>query len=135
PLVTYAGFALSDILMLAFTLATFLALVGDWQRSEDVGSSRQFMWASVFAGLSVTSKYNGAAAALLVALSIVEAGIQKRSFILIVRQGAIAAALCIVAFALGSPGWLLTPGHMLNGILAQLKNAEYGLLGDSGYPL
>jgi hypothetical protein len=77
---------------------------------------------------------NGTAAALLVAISIVEAGIQKRSFGLIVRQGVIAAALCSVAFVLGSPGWLLTPSHMLDGILHEFKMIHYGHLGFTGYP-
>jgi hypothetical protein len=135
PLVTYSGLALPDVLMLVFTLASFLVLVGHWQKSEDPDTSGRFNWAAIFAGLSLTSKYNGAAAALLVALSIVEAGIQKRSFIFIVRQSAIAAALCIVAFVLGSPGWLLAPSHMLDGILYVLGRAEYGKLGMSGYPL
>ena len=39
------------------------------------------------------------------------------------------------SFLLGSPGWLIAPSHMLNGVVLELRAAAFGHLGISGVPL
>ena len=72
PLVRHASYALPDLLMVALTLASFLTLVWPYTGSNGPDPLSRTIVRHVFAGLAISSKYNGVAAALLVAFSTFE---------------------------------------------------------------
>jgi hypothetical protein len=134
PLMQYSGWALPDVLVLAATTATLLALPYELIDAKGSVSGRSWFLASFFAGIALSAKYNGAVAALLVGFSICDAALTTRN-LRILGYGVPALFIIVTTFFLSSLAWVLSPTHMLSGVLVEMKMAEYGHLGITGTPL
>jgi hypothetical protein len=130
--IEYSAYALPDVTMTCFAACS---LWFSW-RALDGGKSSDFIWSSVFAGLTASTKYNGAL--VLVALVFAECDhlyregrLRPRTLVLNPRWPTIGLAFG-AAFLIGSPGWLLQPASFYTAITRESAHMQTGHFGFFG---
>jgi len=135
-LLQYGSYLLPDVPLMMFCLISMILAMRAVSAADRVAGLRLLYFASACAGLAVSTKYNGAAMVLIVATAGVMLCIEQGR----IRGGLLAktalnsAGLCLAAFLLGTPGWLIDPGFFWGALKFEIAHAREGHLVADGVP-
>ncbi len=135
-LLSYGSYALPDALVLVLC-AVSLILALRFLETYPHRPARNYLLLSAFvSGLAISTKYNAFASVIPIgAACIILLVSGKTDFLGMIRMTVLSAIVCIGAFLLGSPAWIIAPELMLDGLHFEMEHAKAGHLGTSGIPL
>jgi len=130
----YSAYALPDVTMTCFAACSLRYSMSALQ----TGRSRDFIWSSVFAGLTASTKYNGALIVLALVFVVCaqwyrQGRLRAQPLVVNPRWLTIGVAFGI-AFLVGSPGWLLRPTLFYSAIARESVHMQSGHFGFFGLP-
>jgi hypothetical protein len=132
----YASYGLPDVCMMFFSLVSLVYTAKFLENYEKGGLVKYLLLASLFSGLAISTKYSALSTVLPVGFSVfylyLTQRVELKRMIVMVL---LAAGSCVLAFLLGSPGWLLEPHVLISGVVEELEHAQRGHLGFSGVPV
>jgi hypothetical protein len=135
-LMDYGSFALPDILVLFLATACYLKTRQYLEPHLDPPEQQRYLLQAAFlAGLAVSTKYNAISLLVLPPLAF---ALKTRPRVLELRSYAFPIKLAFVAllaFLLGSPGWVVEPQLMWDGLAREIHHAAVGHLGATGLPV
>lgn len=133
----YGSFALPDSGVLLFSTVSFIFCIKASENREKIEVfTRYVMLSAFFCGLATATKYNAAATvfplgALLIARVFDRNNSGHRFFIL----PFLAAFVCLIAFVVATPSWIVATQTMVNGINYQFVLAKRGHPAMAGVPI
>jgi hypothetical protein len=133
----YGSYGLPDISVMFFSVVSLVFTAKYLEANEKSGLiNKHLILAAVFSGLAISTKYSALSTVVPIGFSIfylyfMQRVELKRAILLV----ALAAGACILAFLLGSPGWVLKPQVFMSGLEAEINHVKRGHVGYSGVPI
>ena len=133
-LVQYGSYGLPDTAVLFFSTLALIFTFKSAESDEHI-SVKHIYYASIFAGLAISTKYNAVTTVVPIAFAVTYAfyigKISLRGFISI---SFVSGLLCVLFFLLGSPGWVLNTEFFIEEFISVREHAKLGHLGQTGVP-
>ena len=124
----YGSYLLPDVPLFLLAMIVMLSAM----RAVEQGSARWLYIAAATAGLAASTKYNGASLVLVVATAGVL--LHGRDLLALLRSAGICAVICLLAFLIGSPGWIFATDVFWGALQFELAHSREGHLGTHGVP-